>query len=122
MTIEGCVECKKDIDNLYDITNSLDKKMAVNDANQKHYTETLEKVAESNEKLVDTLQNMQITFVKMDEKISGISEQVTGIDARMKKIEDDNNFQIMGFLKKNFPYIIIGLGMIAAIVSDMFKF
>lgn len=119
---EGCVECKKDIDNLYDITNSLDKKMAVNDANQKHYTETLEKVVESNEKLVNTLQTMQITFVKMDEKISSISEQVTGIDARMKKIEDDNNFQIMGFLKKNFPWIVVGLGAIAFWASKIFKF
>lgn len=118
----------KDIEALYEKTSELDKKMAVIETNQQHYTEALEKVVESNTKLVDTLQSMQITFVKMDGKIDDISKdivdtktQVNGIDTRMKKIEDDNSFEIAAYLKKYFPFVIIGLGVIALWAGNFVK-
>ena len=70
---------------------------------------------------------MQITFVKMDNKIDEISrdtaetkKQVTGIDCRMKKIEDDNTFNIMQFLKKYFPLIVVGIGIIGLLASPLY--
>jgi len=118
----------KDIETLYKKTSELDKKMAVIETNQQHYTEALEKVVESNTKLVDTLQSMQITFIKMDGKIDDISKdivdtknQVNGIDTRMKKIEDDNSFEIAAYLKKYFPLVIIGLGVVALWASNFIK-
>lgn len=118
----------KDIETLYKKTSELDKKMAVIETNQQHYTEALEKVVESNTKLVDTLQSMQITFIKMDGKIDDISKdivdtknQVNGIDTRMKKIEDDNSFEIAVYLKKYFPLVIIGLGVVALWVGNFVK-
>lgn len=118
----------KDIETLYKKTSELDKKMAVIETNQQHYTEALEKVVESNTKLVDTLQSMQITFIKMDGKIDDISKdivdtknQVNGIDTRMKKIEDDNSFEIAAYLKKYFPLVIVGLGVVALWVGNFVK-
>ena len=118
----------KDIETLYKKTSELDKKMAVIETNQQHYTEALEKVVESNTKLVDTLQSMQITFIKMDGKIDDISKdivdtknQVNGIDTRMKKIEDDNSFEIAVYLKKYFPLVIVGLGVVALWVGNFVK-
>ena len=64
---------QKDVDDLYEKTNGIEKKLVEMETNQKHYTDTLEKVADSNMKLIDTLQSMQITFVKMDNKIDEIS-------------------------------------------------
>lgn len=118
---------QKDVDDLYEKTNGIEKKLVEMETNQKHYTDTLEKVADSNMKLIDTLQSMQITFVKMDNKIDEISrdtaetkKQVTGIDCRMKKIEDDNTFNIMQFLKKYFPLIVVGIGIIGLLASPLY--
>lgn len=123
----GEEKLQKDVDDLYGKTNEIDKKLVEIEINQRHYTDTLEKVAESNMKLVDTLQSMQITFVKMDSKIDEISrdtaetkKQVTGIDCRMKKIEDDNTFNIMQFLKKYFPLIVVGIGIIGLLASPLY--
>lgn len=125
----GEEKLQKDIDDLYEKTNGIEKKLVEMETNQKHYTDTLEKVADSNMKLIDTLQSMQITFVKMDNKIDEISrdtaetkKQVTGIDCRMKKIEDDNTFNIMQFLKKYFPLIVVGIGVIGLLASPYIKF
>ena len=125
----GEEKIQKDIDDLYEKTNGIEKKLVEMETNQKHYTDTLEKVADSNMKLIDTLQSMQITFVKMDNKIDEISrdtaetkKQVTGIDCRMKKIEDDNTFNIMQFLKKYFPLIVVGIGVIGLLASPYIKF
>lgn len=125
----GEEKLQKDIDDLYEKTNGIEKKLVEMETNQKHYTDTLEKVADSNIKLIDTLQSMQITFVKMDNKIDEISKdtaetkkQVTGIDCRMKKIEDDNTFNIMQFLKKYFPLIVVGIGVIGLLASPYIKF
>jgi len=118
----------KEIETLYEKTSELDKKMAVIETNQQHYTDALEKVAESNTKLVDTLQNMQITFIKMDGKIDKVSKdivdtknQVNGIDTRMKKIESDNSFEIAAYLKKYFPLVIVGLGVVALWFGNFIK-
>ena len=125
----GEEKLQKDVDDLHEKTNGIEKKLVEMETNQKHYTDTLEKVADSNMKLVDTLQSMQITFVKMDNKIDEISRdtaetkrQVTGIDCRMKKIEDDNTFNIMQFLKKYFPLIVVGIGIIGLLASPYIKF
>ena len=125
----GEEKLQKDVDDLYEKTNGIEKKLVEMETNQKHYTDTLEKVADSNMKLIDTLQSMQITFVKMDNKIDEISrdtaetkKQVTGIDCRMKKIEDDGTFNIMQFLKKYFPYIVVGIGVIGLLASPYIKF
>lgn len=123
----GEEKLQKDVDDLYEKTNGIEKKLVEMETNQKHYTDTLEKVADSNMKLIDTLQSMQITFVKMDNKIDEISrdtaetkKQVTGIDCRMKKIEDDNTFNIMQFLKKYFPLIVVGIGIIGLLASPLY--
>lgn len=125
----GEEKLQKDVDDLYEKTNGIEKKLVEMETNQKHYTDTLEKVVDSNMKLIDTLQSMQITFVKMDNKIDEISRdtaetkrQVTGIDCRMKKIEDDNTFNIMQFLKKYFPLIVVGIGIIGLLASPYIKF
>lgn len=123
----GEEKLQKDVDDLYEKTNGIEKKLVEMETNQKHYTDTLENVADSNMKLIDTLQSMQITFVKMDNKIDEISrdtaetkKQVTGIDCRMKKIEDDNTFNIMQFLKKYFPLIVVGIGIIGLLASPLY--
>lgn len=99
------------------------------EVNQKHYTDALERVAESNLKLVKTLQNMEVTFTKIDGKINEISrdigdtkKQINGIDCRMKAIEDENSFEIMAFLKKNFPWIVVVIGLTIYQLSDFIKF
>lgn len=119
----------QDISDLFNKTNRLDKELVEVKVDQKHYTEALEKVADSNMRLVETLQSMELTFAKMDGKINEISkdildtkQQVGGIDCRMKKIEDDNNFEIMGFFKKNFPWIAALIGLAIYSLSDFIKF
>lgn len=123
----GEEKLQKDVDDLYEKTNGIEKKLVEMETNQKHYIDTLEKVADSNMKLIDTLQSMQITFVKMDNKIDEISrdtaetkKQVTGIDCRIKKIKDDNTFNIMQFLKKYFPLIVVGIGIIGLLASPLY--
>lgn len=120
---------EKDISDLFGKTNRLDRKLAEVEVSLKHYTDVLEAAVESDNKLVETLQSMQITFVKMDGKIDEMSKdiistknQVNGIDCRMKKIEDDSRFEIMGFLKKQFPWIVVGLGMLIYWLSKYIKF
>lgn len=125
----GEEKLQKDVDDLYERTNNVEKKLIEMEINQKHYTEALEKVAESNLKLVETLQNMEITFTKIDGKINEISRdvvdaknQIGGIDCRMKKIEDDSNFEIMEFLKKNFPWVVVIIGFAIYQLSGFIKF
>lgn len=120
---------QKDIDNLYSKTNELDKRQVEIEVNQKHYTDTLEKVVESNEKLAEALHGIQLAFttmnVKIDEMSNNIADtkhQVNGINIRMDTIEDKSKFDMMEFLKKYFPWIVIGIGAVGLWANQYFKF
>ena len=112
----------KDIEDLFGKTNRLDKELVEIKTDQKHYTDALERVAESNARLIDTLKSMEITFVEMSGKINEMSKQVDGIDCRIKKVEETNNFEIMGFLKKYFPWVVVIVGLAAYQLKDSIKF
>ena len=127
--MEDTGKIEKDLNVLFERTNKIDRKLIELETNQSHYVDTLEKVVTTNEKLADAIHNIQVTFTEMNGKmdimsvnIADTKTQISGIDSRMRKVEENGKFDISSFIKKNFPWIVIGVGFIIYTASKYFKF
>lgn len=94
----------------------------------------------SNEILTQTMQDVQMSMVKlndkMDEQARGMKEmkadferankaageKLTAVESKVTTLEEAGKFDIRGYLKHNFPWIVVVLGMGVLYVSQYVKF
>lgn len=94
----------------------------------------------SNEILTQTMQDVQMSMVKlndkMDEQARGMkemkadfekankatAEKLTAVESKVTTLEEAGKFDIRGYLKHNFPWIVVVLGMGVLYVSQYVKF
>lgn len=94
----------------------------------------------SNEILTQTMQDVQMSMVKlndkMDEQARGMKEmkadfekankaageKLTAVESKVITLEEAGKFDIRGYLKHNFPWIVVVLGMGVLYVSQYVKF
>lgn len=130
----------KDIDNLYSKVNKLDARMTEIEATRSFLKEMIERNVASNEKLADTLQEVQMSMVKLNDKMEEQSEalasmkqefaeanqktneELSKVNNRVKEIEEKGKFDIMLFIKSNWPWITVLFGMGIYVISKFVKF
>lgn len=130
----------KDIDNLYSKVNNLDVRMTEIEATRPFLKEMIGRNVASNEKLADTLQEVQMSMVKLNDKMEKQSEalasmkqefaeanqktneELSKVNNRVKEIEEKGKFDIMLFIKSNWPWITVLLGIGIYAISKFVKF
>lgn len=140
-----------DIGTLYSKVNKLDARLTKIESTRPFLEEMIERNVASNEKLADTLQEVQISMVKMNEKMDEQSEAlktmkkefeqanaatnrkieevdkkatdgITQVGERIEEVEEKGKFDIFEFIKKNWPWILVLLGLGIMSISQYFKF
>lgn len=109
--------------------NDIDKRVASLEDTRPYLVDMIKRNVESNDKLAETLQDMKVFMQKTNdvlenqsEKIEQMGKSVDGIKKRMDAVEENTKFDIMAYIKKNLPWIIVLLGAGTCWVSSMFKF
>lgn len=140
-----------DIGTLYSKVNKLDSRLTKIESTRPFLEEMIERNVASNEKLADTLQEVQISMVKMNEKMDEQSEAlktmkkefeqanaatnrkieevdrkategIAKVSEQVEEVEEKGKFDIYSFIKKNWPWILVLLGLGFMSISQYVKF
>lgn len=79
-----------------------------------------EQVVKTNTALNETIQDIKITMVSLQSDVSDVKHQVNDIRTDFNKIKDETSFNIMEYIKKNFPTIIIALSFMGYILATKY--
>ena len=139
------------IGTLYSKVNKLDARLTKIESTRPFLEDMIERNIASNEKLADTLQEVQISMVKMNEKMDEQSEAlrimkeefeeanfqtnkkieevdkkategIAKVGERVEEVEEKGKFDIMLFLKSNWPWILVLVGIGTLYASNFVKF
>lgn len=140
-----------DIGTLYSKVNKLDSRLTKIESTRPFLEDMIERNIASNEKLANTLQEVQISMVKMNEKMDEQSaalktmkqefeqanaetnkkieevdkkamEGIAQVGERVEEVEEKGKFDIYEFIKKNWPWILVLLGFGFMSISQYVKF
>lgn len=140
-----------DIGTLYSKVNKLDARLTKIESTRPFLEDMIERNIASNEKLANTLQEVQISMVKMNKKIDEQSEAlrimkeefeeaniqtnkkieevdkkategIAKVGERVEEVEEKGKFDIMLFLKSNWPWILVMVGIGTLYASNFVKF
>lgn len=141
---------EKDIDVLYGKVNKLDVRVTKLESTRPYLEEMIERDIKSNEHLAETLQDVQVSMTKMNtkmdenakaleemreqfseaskataERIDKIDKDTTAsikaVSQKVDGIEDKTKFDILDYIKKNWPLILILLGIGGMAISSFIK-
>lgn len=141
---------EKDVDVLYGKINKLDVRVTKLESTRPYLEEMIERDIKSNEHLAETLQEVQMSMTrmntKMDENAKALEEMreqfaeankatteriekidkdttasIKAVSQKVDGLEDKTKFDILDYIKKNWPLILILLGIGGVAVSSFFK-
>lgn len=129
-----------DINTLFGKVAKLDQRVTKIEATQPFLTEILEKNVETNERLAETLQEIRLSMVSMNDKIDAqataienmkhdfdeadkkTDERIKSVVQKVETINLEGQFNIREFLKKNFIWLAITVGLGVAYLSTFISF
>lgn len=129
-----------DISILYKKVNTLTERVAELQSTRPFLRELVERNVASNEKLGETLHEVQISMAHMNEKMDiqakafedlkaemgeankKTNDKIASLDKKVEAIEEKGKFDFVEYIKSNLPWIICILGLGMAYVSQHFKF
>ena len=118
----------------------LDQRVTKIEATQPFLTEILEKNVQTNERLAETLQEIRLSMVSMNDKIDAqapaienmkhdfdeadkkTDERIKSVVQKVETINLEGQFNIREFLKKNFIWLAITIGLGVAYLSTFISF
>ena len=118
----------------------LQKDMAEIKATQPLLQKTLEKNIETQEKLSNTLHEVQLSLVSIVDKLKDQSEdiddikkemdsnrniinnKISQVEDKLQSVDEEGKFNIRMFLKNYFPWIVVIVGIGANVISKYVKF
>ena len=122
-----------DIDHLYKKVNNHEARIVKIETAQPFLQDILERNVTSNESLAKTMQEVQVSMNNLNIQMESMKEEfeathnktnqeINEINSKIDRIEDKSKFDIHLFIKHNWPWItvLIGLGILA--VSQIVKF
>lgn len=130
---------EKDIDNLYHKVNKLDARMTEIESTRPFLKEMIERNIATNEKLSETLYDVQITMTSMNQKMDAqaqaielmkedfskanekTNKRINEIDIKVDNIEEKGKFDIALYIKQNWPLILIAIGLGANAAAQILK-
>lgn len=129
-----------DINALFGEVAKLDQRVTKIEATQPFLTEILEKNVKTNERLAETLQEIRLSMVSMNDKIDAqataienmkhdfdeadkkTDERIKSVVQKVETINLEGQFNIREFLKKNFIWLAITVGLGVAYLSTFISF
>ena len=129
-----------DINALFGKVAKLDQRVTKIEATQPFLTEILEKNVKTNERLAETLQEIRLSMVSMNDKIDAqataienmkhdfdeadrkTDERIKSVVQKVETINLEGQFNIREFLKKNFIWLAITVGLGVAYLSTFINF
>ena len=129
-----------DINALFGEVAKLDQRVTKIEATQPFLTEILEKNVKTNERLAETLQEIRLSMVSMNDKIDAqataienmkhdfdeadrkTDERIKSVVQKVETINLEGQFNIREFLKKNFIWLAITIGLGVAYLSTFISF
>lgn len=129
-----------DINTLFGKVAKLDQRVTKIEATQPFLTEILEKNVETNERLAETLHEIRLSMVTMNDKIDAqataienmkhdldeadkkTDERIKSVVQKVETINLEGQFNIREFLKKNFIWLAITVGLGVAYLSTFISF
>ena len=129
-----------DINTLFGKVAKLDQRVTKIEATQPFLTEILEKNVQTNERLAETLQEIRLSMVSMNDKIDAqataienmkhdfdevdkkTDERIKSVVQKVETINLEGQFNIREFLKKNFIWLAITVGLGVAYLSTFISF
>lgn len=129
-----------DINALFGEVAKLDRRVTKIEATQPFLTEILEKNVKTNERLAETLQEIRLSMVSMNDKIDAqataienmkhdfdeadkkTDERIKSVVQKVETINLEGQFNIREFLKKNFIWLAITVGLGVAYLSTFISF
>ena len=129
-----------DINALFGEVAKLDQRVTKIEATQPFLTEILEKNVKTNERLAETLHEIRLSMVSMNDKIDAqataienmkhdldeadrkTDERIKSVVQKVETINLEGQFNIREFLKKNFIWLAITVGLSVAYLSTFISF
>ena len=129
-----------DINAMFGEVAKLDQRVTKIEATQPFLTEILEKNVKTNERLAETLQEIRLSMVSMNDKIDAqataienmkhdfdeadkkTDERIKSVVQKVETINLEGQFNIREFLKKNFIWLAITVGLGVAYLSTFISF
>lgn len=129
-----------DINTLFGKVAKLDQRVTKIEATQPFLTEILEKNVKTNERLAETLHEIRLSMVSMNDKIDAqataienmkhdfdeadrkTDERIKSVVQKVETINLEGQFNIREFLKKNFIWLAITVGLGVAYLSTFISF
>ena len=129
-----------DINALFGKVAKLDQRVTKIEATQPFLTEILEKNVKTNERLAETLHEIRLSMVSMNDKIDAqataienmkhdfdeadkkTDERIKSVVQKVETINLEGQFNIREFLKKNFIWLAITVGLGVAYFSTFISF
>ena len=129
-----------DINTLFGRVAELDQRVTKIEATQPFLTEILEKNVKTNERLAETLHEIRLSMVSMNDKIDAqataienmkhdfdeadrkTDERIKSVVQKVEAINLEGQFNIREFLKKNFIWLAITVGLGVAYLSTFISF
>lgn len=129
-----------DIGTLYSKVGKIDVRLKEVETVQPFLKEMLERNIQTSEKLTNTLGEIQISMEHLNDKMEQqslalenqkeefvktnqeLNNRISNLDQKVDKLEEKGKFDIHMFLKTNWPWIIIVLGLGIGYVSKFVKF
>ena len=131
---------EKDIEVIYGKINKLSNEVAEMKATRPFLLQMIERNITSNEKLAETLHQVQTTMVTLNEKIDTQSKALETLrddftegynknnkrflelDGKIETIEEKGKFDVQMYIKQNWPWILILIGLGINFASQFVKF
>lgn len=126
-------DIKKDIETLYSRTNHLDSRMTKIEATRPFLEDMIERDVNAHEKLATTLQEVQMSMVNLNAEMKAMKQEFTEanektnaelikVSTKVTMIEEKGKFDIQIFIKTNWPWIMVLLGLGLYAISSFIKF
>lgn len=131
---------EKDIEVIYSRINKLSNEVAEIKATRPFLLQMIERNIASNEKLGETLHQVQTTMVTLNEKLDVQSKALdtlrddftegyaknnkkfNELNCKIEEIEDKGKFDIQIYIKQNWPWILVLIGLGINFAVQFFKF
>lgn len=135
-----CVLAEGDSEKIYDRLDDHDRRITVLESTRPFLQDLTERSIKSYEALSQTMQDVQLSMVKMNDKMDAqaeslknlqddmssgnkaMSEKITVIEKRVANIDEEGKFNIRTWLKTNWPWVLIVMGLGIMVASQYVKF
>lgn len=125
---------------IYDRLDEHDRRITVLESTRPFLQDLTERSIKSYDALSKTMQDVQLSMVKMNDKMDtqaeslrnlqdnmsagnkAMSEKITVIENRVANIDEEGKFNIRTWFKTNWPWVLIVMGLGIMVASQYVKF